>query len=186
MQRSRQSRSVSWGLFPRSKQLCNGVVAYVIIRPWGSPPLYKQAELISPSRYEDKDRHPLDSLSLRLDSRLSYLLYAAIKAAVSFQFETDARQKCEWNKTIKHQEVRLTNPHDDVTNRCTADSVLVLYIPDVSHVLRDHWSTEVIDFRQETDPFSAAGLNPECHDVTIQTNDIISSLLYLDQCRSYI
>lgn len=79
---SRQSRRrVYWGLFHCSKHLCNDVVAYVIISPLGSPPLYKQAELMSPSGYEDKDRHPLDSLTL--DS-LSYLLYGAIKAATAF------------------------------------------------------------------------------------------------------
>lgn len=40
--------------------ICNDVVACVIISPRRSPSLCKQAELMSPSGVEDKDRRPHD------------------------------------------------------------------------------------------------------------------------------
>lgn len=69
-----------------------------------------------------------------------------------------------------------------MTSLIDALQTVLWYIPDVSYVSRDHCSTLVIDFRHGTDPFSAAGLILECHDVTVQANDanIISSLLHLD------
>lgn len=74
-----------------------------------------------------------------------------------------------------------------MTSLMDALQTVFWYIPDFSYVSRDHWSTEVIDFRHETAPFSAAGLILECHDVTVQANgaNTISSLLHLDQCRRY-
>lgn len=69
---------VWWGLFQCSEHLCNGVVAGVITSPWRSSSLCKQAELMSPSGVEDKDRRPHDSLTVEL-YRLSHPLTSFIQ-----------------------------------------------------------------------------------------------------------
>lgn len=93
---------VRWGLFQCSEHPCNDVVACVIISPWGSPSLCKQAELMSPSGVEDKDRRPHDSLTV--DNRLSHPLISFIRhnqsslMLSSWSHMMEIRRACKWSK----------------------------------------------------------------------------------------
>lgn len=87
--------------------LCNGVVACVIIRPLGSPSLCKQAELMSPSGVEDKDRRPHDSLTVELNRLPSHHYSAQSKQPPAFILTTpNGRSK---SNTITYKPLKFLN-----------------------------------------------------------------------------
>lgn len=151
-----------WGLVQCSEHLCNNVVACVIISPWRSPSLCKQAELMSPRGAKDKERRPHDSLTVGLShpltSSVHHIQSSCMLSSWPYLMTETTLNVCKWEKISMRWTIWWTHDFKSFHNKHGIQqmmqpwSIMIFYAAASSryhgaHVSRGCRSTAIIDYR---------------------------------------